>query len=139
MQELIREYGKAPLSYGLIDREEATTVTAVNTACGEVITLSAILKDGRICEIGWVGEGRMIMRAAMSILAEQLVEMSTGSIADWDCERLVTELEVEMSDVPLRTRKSLVTALYAFWLLHAQVHDEQIPTLMELINGCEAV
>ncbi len=59
---------------GLVVHEE------VNLSCGDSLTISLVITDDRITEIGWDGNGCAISQAAMSMLSEELMGKSLKEI-----------------------------------------------------------
>lgn len=65
---------KQMLDSPTVEHEEA------NHSCGDVLTLQLTLEDGRIKEVGWSGIGCAISQASMSMLTEELEEMTTEEV-----------------------------------------------------------
>ena len=45
----------------------------VNPTCGDEVTLRVRLGDGRIAELGWIGEGCSISQASTSVMSDLVV------------------------------------------------------------------
>ncbi len=96
--------GKAPLPEGTSfanDRAGATvTHEEVNVSCGDSLTLSLALEDGKLTGLGWDGSGCAISQAAMSMLAEDL----EGKTID-DLNALTKDDIYTMLGVPVGPRR----------------------------------
>lgn len=71
-QEIILDHYKHPHHRGLPERFDAE-VHHVNPTCGDEVTLRVALDDGRIAELGWVGEGCSISQASTSVMSDLVV------------------------------------------------------------------
>jgi nitrogen fixation protein NifU and related proteins len=67
-QQIILDHYKHPQHRGLVDPFDAE-VHHVNPTCGDEVTLRIRLEDGRIAELGWVGEGCSISQASTSVMS----------------------------------------------------------------------
>jgi len=67
-QELILDHSKNPQGRGLLENPTAQS-HQLNPTCGDEITLSTRIFDGRIEAVGWEGHGCSISQASASLLA----------------------------------------------------------------------
>jgi len=77
-----------------VEHEEA------NHACGDIIKIQLQLEDGKIAAIGWSGTGCAISQAGMSILSEELENISVE-----DAKKLDKESIYELLGVPIGPRR----------------------------------
>jgi nitrogen fixation NifU-like protein len=99
---------KTPISPATIKHEE------INLSCGDAITLSLQINDGKITALGWNGTGCAISQAAMSMLSEEL----TGTSID-DAEQLSTKDVQELLGVPVGPRRTKCAMLCLHTLKNA--------------------
>ncbi len=71
-----------------------------NASCGDDLTIDLELKDGKIVDLKWRGEGCAISQAAMSILSEELIGMTTAEI-----EKLTPQDMYSKLGVPIGPRR----------------------------------
>jgi nitrogen fixation protein NifU and related proteins len=71
-QQIILDHYKHPQHRGLVDPFDAE-VHHVNPTCGDEVTLRLRLEDGRIADVGWVGEGCSISQASTSVMTGLVV------------------------------------------------------------------
>jgi len=71
-QQIILDHYKHPQHRGLTDPYDAE-VHHVNPTCGDEVTLRLRLEDGRVAELGWVGEGCSISQASTSVMSGLVV------------------------------------------------------------------
>jgi nitrogen fixation NifU-like protein len=74
-QQIIIDHYKNPQHRGEINPFDAE-VHHVNPTCGDEVTLRVRLADGRIAELGWVGEGCSISQASTSVMSDLVVGSS---------------------------------------------------------------
>src|SRR5882757_9115144 len=77
-QQIILDHYKHPQHRELPETFDAE-VHHVNPTCGDEVTLRVSVVDGRIAELGWVGEGCSISQASTSVMSGLVVG---NSIAD---------------------------------------------------------
>lgn len=81
-----------------------------NISCGDEVSFWVKLDDDhKVKEVGWQGSGCTISQAAASILSELMVGRSLEEIKKMDNNKLLKELEMELS--PTR-RKCALLPLY---------------------------
>ena len=67
--------GKTPVDGATVEHHE------INLSCGDELTVSLKLEDGRIKALGWDGSGCAISQAGMSLLFEELEEKTAAEAA----------------------------------------------------------
>ncbi len=72
-----------------------------NVSCGDTVELSLSMKDAKILEIGWSGEGCAISQAAMSMLSEELIGKTTDEALS-----IATDHIHELLGVPVGPRRT---------------------------------
>ena len=84
------------------DRLSSPTITQneTNTSCGDSLTLDLSIEDGKITNIGWDGLGCAISQAGMSILTEELQDMSIEKAMNLSAEDMY-----DMLGVPIGARR----------------------------------
>lgn len=70
--ELILDHYKNPRNWGILDPADISHEEK-NPLCGDRLRLTLRLKDGKIAEVGWSGEGCAISQASASMLGEILI------------------------------------------------------------------
>jgi nitrogen fixation NifU-like protein len=76
-QQIILDHYKNPQHQGEIDPFDAE-VHHVNPTCGDVVTLRVRMTDGKIAELGWIGEGCSISQASTSIMSDLVIGSSVS-------------------------------------------------------------
>jgi nitrogen fixation NifU-like protein len=82
----------------------------VNASCGDVLTIQLKLKDGRVEDIGWDGDGCAISQASMSLLSDELVGKTEAEAAAMQPEDIRALLGV---DVGTRRIKCALLSLHS--------------------------
>ncbi|MDA1060595.1 MAG: SUF system NifU family Fe-S cluster assembly protein [bacterium] len=94
--EIILDYYKNPRNKGTLDK--ATNVaTEYNPLCGDRITIDLEIKEGKVNDIKFSGEGCAISQSATSMLTEQLIGKSTKEIAKLDKDYIMNLLNIPIS------------------------------------------
>lgn len=70
-QDLILDHHKHPRCQGCLSDPNASS-TLYNPLCGDKINLTLAIKDNKIADIGFVGQGCSISQASASMMAESL-------------------------------------------------------------------
>lgn len=81
----------------------------LNPSCGDELTVELIIKNGKIEQIGWSGEGCAISQAGMSMLSEELTGTSLEEIEEMKPQHMYDLLGVP---VGLRRVKCALLALH---------------------------
>lgn len=112
-QDIILDHYQHPRNCGTLDG--ANTTTLENPSCGDSITLSVRLQDGKIADIAFTGKGCAISQASASLLTEYVKGKSAEDATKMDKDILLRLLGVELSPgrlkcalLPLETLKKLI-------------------------------
>lgn len=84
----------------------------LNPSCGDSLKLQLTIRGNRIAEIGWDGTGCALSQGGMSMLAEELPNMTTTDVA-----ALLPRHMRSLLGVPISTRR-LKCALLPLLTLH---------------------
>ena len=99
--EAILDHYKDRRNWGIlspadIDHEEK------NPLCGDRLRLTMRVRDGKIAEVGWDGEGCAISQAAASMLGETLVGKTLEEAQHISKEDILDMLGIELGPVRLK-------------------------------------
>lgn len=109
--------GQEPLTNATVERREE------NLSCGDELTVRLALKDGAITGVSWEGTGCAISQAAMSILSEELVGMTSENVTTLKPERIY-----ELLGVPVGPRRFKCALLCLHTLKNAlRLHAKKDP------------
>lgn len=110
-QESLIEAARSPKHYGRLTRP-TVSAAEVNASCGDVISVDLKLDSvGKIEAVGWVGEGCVISRAAMSELSERLIGTSRDEVVAMGIEDMESLLGI--GEISPGRRKCLLIGLAA--------------------------
>ena len=99
--ENILDHYRHPRKKSPVSREEGCVMhKEVNASCGDEIVLRLQIKNDRIVDIAWDGAGCAISQAGMSMLAEELMGMSTEAAC-----ALTPQTMFAMLGVPIGARR----------------------------------
>jgi len=99
--EAILEHYKQPRHWGIlnpadIDYEEN------NPLCGDKLRLTMRIKDGKIAEVGWAGQGCAISQASASMLGEMLIGKTLEEARAISKEDILEMLGIQLGPVRLK-------------------------------------
>lgn len=95
-QELILDHYKNPRNFGTL--ENATKSIALdNPFCGDKIRMDVIVKDGKIKEIKFSGQGCAISQASASMLTEYTLRKKVSDLQKLDKSFILKMLGIELS------------------------------------------
>ncbi|HLY28874.1 MAG TPA: SUF system NifU family Fe-S cluster assembly protein [Aggregatilineales bacterium] len=100
-REAILDHYSDPRNWGVlspadIDHEES------NPLCGDKLRLTMRVKDGKIAELAWAGEGCAISQASASMLGETLVGKTLEEARAITKEDILDLLGIELGPVRLK-------------------------------------
>lgn len=95
-REIILEHWKNPQNYGIIKNPDID-VSEVNTTCGDKIRLTGKIKNGKIIEIAFTGEGCAISKASASLFTQDLKGIELARIKKIDKEKVLKNLSIPIS------------------------------------------
>jgi nitrogen fixation NifU-like protein len=95
-------------------------VSEVNTTCGDKIRLTGKIKNGKLVQIAFTGDGCAISKASSSLFTEQLKNMQLSKIKKLTKEDVLKNLSVKISPVryncALLCFKALQKGISESWL-----------------------
>lgn len=95
-QEIILHEYKNPRHYGKLSGDVAI-VTVQNLLCGDKLTFYARVKNGKIEDISYEGDGCAISIASASLLTDSLIGKTVDDIKKTNAKSIVKLLGVELS------------------------------------------
>ena len=78
-REIILEHWQHPQNYGIVENSDFD-VEEFNPLCGDMIRLTGKIKNGKLTEIAFIGEGCAISKASASLFSEEIKGESLESI-----------------------------------------------------------
>ena len=90
-------------------RLQNPTVTeqGVNPLCGDEITLDVAIKNGKVLDAAFVGQGCAISQAAASLLLDEVIGQSVSAVKAWKNERHLALLSIDLT--PTRMKCALLS------------------------------
>lgn len=122
-REQIIDLYENPLNYGTLEPHDFS-YEEDNPLCGDVVRIDVRLKEGRVAEVCWSGDGCAISQAAASLLTEAIKGMSLEEVRHFSKEYLL-----EMLGIPLSMTR-VKCALLSLKVLKAGVYGIPEPELM---------
>ena len=104
-REKILDHYKNPRNF-VGDKPPYRSTHGENPSCGDSITMSADIKDNKIADIKFGGEGCAIAIASASMLTEKVKGMKITKVADIDFEDIEKMLEIKVH--PSRERCAML-------------------------------
>lgn len=95
-REEILDHFKNPRNFGEVDKMEVT-VEERNASCGDVIRLGIKIKDKKIEEVRFEGEGCVISMAFSSVLTEMIKGKSIKEARDISEQKMKDKLKIPIS------------------------------------------
>jgi nitrogen fixation NifU-like protein len=115
-REKILDHYQNPRNYGLLDDPDISYEDD-NPLCGDVIRIEVKLdEEGRVCQVGFSGEGCAISKAAASMLTERVLGKSLDEIQQISKDDILEMLGIQLGPVRLKC------ALLSLKVLKAGVH-----------------
>lgn len=99
--EEILEHYRHPHNQGEI-KDADITQKELNPTCGDQLTFYLALKDGKVSEVKWNGEGCAISQAAASMLTDEIEGLSIEEIAKLQKEDVLDLLGIELGPTRLK-------------------------------------
>ncbi|HVE67531.1 MAG TPA: iron-sulfur cluster assembly scaffold protein [Solirubrobacteraceae bacterium] len=100
MDDLYRDYildhYKQPRNFGELDPHDLDAHDH-NPLCGDELGVHIVVRDGRIAELRFHGQGCAISQAAASIASEEYVGMEVGDVGELDADWVLDLLGIPIS------------------------------------------
>ena len=116
-QEIILDYYRNPRNKGKLDNPDAESED-VNPSCGDKVKINLKIKDNKIKDIKFNGEGCAISQSAVSMLTEAIKGKTLKEASKFSKKELLETLGIELSASRLKCAllglKVFKTALYNF-------------------------
>jgi nitrogen fixation NifU-like protein len=100
-REIILEHWKNPQNYGEMDKADIVANEA-NPLCGDEIKIMAKLKNGRIIEISFVGQGCAISTASASLMTQMVKRMKISDFKKTKAETFMEKFNLNFSPARLK-------------------------------------
>src|SRR5215510_9932096 len=100
-QEAILDHFREPRNWRVLDPADVDYEDN-NPLCGDKLRLTLRVKDGKIAEVGWMGEGCAISQASASMLGETLVGKTLEEARAISKEDILELLGIELGPVRLK-------------------------------------
>ncbi|MCC7206634.1 MAG: SUF system NifU family Fe-S cluster assembly protein [Anaerolineae bacterium] len=127
-REAILDHSREPRNWGRLDPADIKHEEK-NPLCGDRLELTLRVKDGRISEVGWDGEGCAISKASASMLGETLIGKTLEEARAISKEDILDLLGIELGPVRLKcallSLKVLKIGAYGLAGWHADDEDEE--------------
>jgi nitrogen fixation NifU-like protein len=100
MDDLYRDYildhYKQPRNFGELEPHDLDAHD-YNPLCGDELGVHIVVRDGRIADLRFHGQGCAISQAAASIASEEYVGMEVGDVGDLDADWVLDLLGIPIS------------------------------------------
>ncbi len=67
-----------------------------NALCGDTVKFQLIIKNHKVSDVRWTGEGCVLSQASSSILADELIGQTVAQINKWDNKKIIKLLKIEV-------------------------------------------
>lgn len=95
-REIILEHWKNPQNYGTVKNPDIDAFE-INTTCGDQIRLTGKIKNGKLTEVAFIGDGCAISKASASLFTEEIRGMELAKIKKIDKKKVLKNLPVQIS------------------------------------------
>jgi nitrogen fixation NifU-like protein len=95
-RDFILEHYKRPMNFGELDPHDLEALEH-NPLCGDELGVHIRVKDGRVGELAFHGQGCAISQASASIASEELIGMELDQVAALDADWLFALLGIPIS------------------------------------------
>ena len=90
-EEVILEHWRNPRNKGSLENPDIDVVEA-NPLCGDVVRLQLSVKEGRVKDVRFEGQGCAISQAAASLLTEMIKGKTVSELEEMKDEELLSAL-----------------------------------------------
>ena len=95
-RDYILDHYKRPRNFGVLDPHDMEGLEH-NPLCGDELGVHIVVRDGRIADLRFHGQGCAISQAAASIASEEYVGMEVGDVGDLDADWVLDLLGIPIS------------------------------------------
>lgn len=99
--EDILEHYRHPQNHGIIENADITRKER-NSSCGDELTFTFKIEDGKVADVKFNGDGCAISQAAASMLTDEIIGMTTNDIAKLQKEDVLELLGIELGPTRLK-------------------------------------
>jgi len=96
-QEVILQNYKEPSNFGAPSWSPSSTSTMQNLTCGDEVTVYLQIKDGKLDQVAFTGEGCSISIATASILSEEFKNKPIDDVLKYSENELIDLLGIELT------------------------------------------
>lgn len=100
-QDLILDHYRNPRNFGRLDHATHTS-EAKNISCGDRLEMTLAIKDGKVADIRFQGEGCAISQAAASMLTEYAKGKPVKKLLELDPKTILELLSIELSPTRMK-------------------------------------
>ncbi len=100
-QEEILEHYRHPHNHGVLKNADITR-TERNSSCGDELTFYMNVKEGKVTEVSFDGQGCAISQASASLLTDELVGMPIEEVRKMTKEDITELLGIELGPTRLK-------------------------------------
>lgn len=109
--DIILDHYRNPKNRGKIGKPTAS-VSAFNPLCGDKIQLDILVKNGKIAEIKFTGQGCAISQASASMLTNYVVGKDKKNLRNLDKEFMIDLVGIELGPTRLKCLLLSLEALH---------------------------
>lgn len=110
-QELILNHYKNPRNFKKLDKPDKVA-SATNPLCGDKLEMFIKIKNGRLADISFIGEGCAISTASTSMLTEHVKRKKVSDLRKLDKSFILDMLGIELSPNRLKCALLPLEALH---------------------------
>jgi nitrogen fixation protein NifU and related proteins len=116
-REIILEHWTNPQNYGVIKNADFE-VTDDNPLCGDEIKITGKIKDNKLVEIAFTGEGCAISKASASVFTEKIKGMKISEIKKITPEEVLKEIGLQLTPARMKCGLLVYSTLKAAQPFH---------------------
>ena len=105
-REVILDHYRQPRHAGHL-ASPTVTEQGVNPLCGDEIMLDVAIKNGKVLDAAFVGQGCAISQAAASLLLDEVIGQSVSAVKAWTNKQHLALLSIDLT--PTRMKCALLS------------------------------